>query len=128
MSEVITETVNQLDAELFRAEAISEETRRFNEEIVKILTPMPNWFDVGAQIVRDARARGDGPFPLAPKSARARTIRIEGKAARFRCESSPLRIPKVFIFTSTAEAWCSDRRISRIPCSSVSTIMRASRA
>lgn len=87
MSEVITETVNQLDAELFRAEAISEETRRFNEEIVKILTPMPNWFDVGAQIVRDARARGDGPFPLAPKSARARTIRIEGKGGKI-----PLRI------------------------------------
>jgi acetyl esterase/lipase len=48
---------------------------------------MPNWWEVGAQTVREARSRGDGPFPLAPKSARARTVTIEGKAGKI-----PLRI------------------------------------
>jgi acetyl esterase len=85
--ETAQETVNQLDSELFRSEAISEETRRFNEEITKLLTPMPNWWEVGAQTVRDSRARGEGPFPLAQKSARARTIMIEGKGGKI-----PLRI------------------------------------
>src|SRR5271166_2236387 len=79
--------MNQLDPALFRADAISEETRRFNDAIVELLTPMPNWWEVGAQIVRDSRARGEGPFPLAPKSARARTITIEGKGGGI-----PLRV------------------------------------
>lgn len=70
---------NPLDPALFRAEAISEETRHFNEAIIKLLTPAPNWWEVGAQTVRDARARGEGPFPLAPKSARARTLTIDGQ-------------------------------------------------
>lgn len=72
-------STNPLDPALFRAEAISEETSHFNEEIIKLLTPAPNWWEVGAQNVRDARARGEGPFPLAPKSGRARTITIEGQ-------------------------------------------------
>jgi acetyl esterase len=79
LSQAIQEMGNPLDPALFRPEAISEETRLFNEEIIKRLTPTPNWWEVGAQATRDARARGEGPFPLAPKSARARTITIEGK-------------------------------------------------
>ena len=79
--------MNPLDPALFRADAISEETRRFNEALIELLTPMPNWWEVGAQTVRDSRARGEGPFPLAPKSARARTIDIQGKGGRI-----PLRI------------------------------------
>src|SRR5271170_5678785 len=79
MSQANTEAGNPLDPALFRPEAISEETRRFNAEIIRVFTPVPNWWEVGAQAVRDSRARGEGPFPLAPKSARARTITIEGK-------------------------------------------------
>jgi acetyl esterase len=79
--------MNPLDPALFRADAISEETRRFNEAIIELLTPMPNWWEVGAQNVRDSRARGEGPFPPTPKSARARTITIAGKGGRI-----PLRI------------------------------------
>jgi acetyl esterase len=78
MSQTIAEG-NPLDPALFRPESVSEETRFFNDEVIRRLTPMPNWWEVGAQAVRDARARGEGPFPLAPKSARARTITIEGK-------------------------------------------------
>jgi acetyl esterase len=82
------ETGNTFDPALFGADAISEETRRFNEELIKLLTPMANWWEVGAQVVRDARARGQGIFPLAPKSPRARTITIEGKSGN----KIPLRI------------------------------------
>ncbi len=82
MSEASAKTENPLDAALFRAEAISEETRHFNEEIVKLLTPMPNWWEVGAQKTRDASRIGKGAFPLAPKSPRARTITIDGKGGK----------------------------------------------
>jgi acetyl esterase len=87
MSQAIPETGNRLDPALFRPQAISEETSRCNEAIIKLFTPAPNWWEVGAQTVRDSRARGEGPFPLAPKSARARTIAIGGKGGRI-----PLRI------------------------------------
>src|SRR5271169_5306095 len=74
MSQSIPEAGNQFDPALFRSEAISDETRLFNEAIIELFTSLPNWWDVGAQTVRDSRARGERPFPLAPKSARARTI------------------------------------------------------
>src|ERR1700683_727323 len=87
MSQAIAKAENPLDPAVFRAEAISDETRRFNEAIVKLLTPMPDWWVVGAQATRDARARGEGMFPLAAKSPRARTITIDGKGGKI-----PLRI------------------------------------
>ena len=76
------------DPALFRPEAISAETRAINEAIVKAITDMEEWWDVGAQKMRDARARGDGPFPLAPKSDAARTIEIPGKGGH----KIPLRV------------------------------------
>lgn len=79
--------MDPLDPALFRAEAISEETRHFNEVIVKLVTPMPDWWVTGAQATRDARARGEGAWPLPPKSPRARTITINGKGGKI-----PLRI------------------------------------
>ena len=87
MGQANTETGNPLDPALFRADAITEETRHFNEVIVKLLTPMPDWWVAGAQATRDARARGEGAFPLPPKSPRARTITIDGKGGKI-----PLRI------------------------------------
>src|SRR3989442_4346557 len=88
MTQTIPETGNRLAPALFDSEAISEETRRFNEEAIKVFTPLPNWWEVGAQIVRDSRARGEGPLPLAAKAARARTITIGGKGSG----KIPLRI------------------------------------
>jgi len=88
MSQAILENENRIDAAVFRPEAISEETRQFNEQLIRLFTPLPNWWEVGAQTVRDSRARGEGPFPLPPKSARARTITIEGKGG----VKIPLRI------------------------------------
>jgi acetyl esterase len=86
--------MNPLDPALFGAEAISEETRRFNEEIVKLLTPMPDWWVVGAQPTRDARARGEGAWPLPPKSPRARTITIDGKGGKIPLRTLAPQNPK----------------------------------
>jgi acetyl esterase len=65
--------------ELFKPEAISDETRAFNQAIIARFSQVSNWWEVGAQTVRDARARGEGPFPAVPKSDRARTLLIDGK-------------------------------------------------
>lgn len=70
---------NPFDPKLYTADAISAETKAINDAIIKAMDGAPDWWDIGAQEVRDARARGDGPFPLAPKSPRARTIEIPGK-------------------------------------------------
>src|ERR1700735_1812890 len=86
--------MNPLDPALFGAEAISEETRRFNEEIVRLLTPMPDWWGVGAQPTRDARARGEGAWPLPPKSPRARTITIDGKGGKIPLRTLAPQNPK----------------------------------
>ncbi len=79
---------NPFDPALFTPEAESDETKAINKAIVDALTGGPEWWDVGAQDVRDARARGEGPFPLAPKSDRARIIEIDGKAGN----KIPLRV------------------------------------
>ncbi|MEQ8593014.1 MAG: alpha/beta hydrolase [Parvibaculum sp.] len=72
---------NPFDPKLYTADAISAETKAINDAIIKAMDGAPDWWDIGAQEVRDARARGEGPFPLAPKSPRARTIEIDGPAS-----------------------------------------------
>lgn len=70
---------NPFDPALFRPTAISDDTATLNEQLVDLLTPLPEWWVVGAEVTREARRRGDGPFPAAVKSPRARTITITGK-------------------------------------------------
>jgi len=70
----------KLDPALFGDAAISDETRAMNAAIVAAMKDLPEWWDIGAQAMRDIRARGEGPFPLPPKSERARWIEIEGPA------------------------------------------------
>jgi acetyl esterase/lipase len=82
MGQPIQESGSPLDPALFRPDAISDETRRFNEALVKLFTPLPNWWESGAQAVRDSRAKGEGAFPLGPKSSRARTITIDAAGGR----------------------------------------------
>jgi acetyl esterase len=67
-----------LDPALFLPGAISEETATFNDRLVALMTPMPDWWTVGAETVREARRRGDGPFPPAEKSPRAQDRTIPG--------------------------------------------------
>lgn len=66
------------DPALFRPDAIPEETRRLNAEITAKIEALPDVWSFPAHVVRDRRARGLGPFPPAPKSARAETFDIDG--------------------------------------------------
>ena len=79
---------NPFDPQLYSDAAVSAETRALNASLVEIMTPLPNWWEVGAEITREARRRGGGPFPLAPTSPRAVTRTIDGPGGH----KIPLRI------------------------------------
>jgi acetyl esterase len=72
--------MSEIDPILFDPASIPAETHQVNAAIAELTKDMPNWWDVGAARVREARARGEGPFPPIPKSPRARTIEIAGPA------------------------------------------------
>lgn len=76
--------MTQLDPALFSDAAIPPETRSVNEAIVAAMTGMAEWWDVGAKKVRDARERGEGAFPPAAKSDRAKWIEIDGPAGKIK--------------------------------------------
>ena len=68
-----------LDPALFSKAAIAEDTATLNDALVGLMTGLPEWWNVGAEITREARRQGKGPFPMAIKSSRARTIVITGR-------------------------------------------------
>jgi acetyl esterase len=72
----------------FDPAAVAPETRMVNDAIVKKLAGLPDQWGFEPRIVRERRAQGLGPFPLAPKSPRARMVEIAGKNGR----KVPLRI------------------------------------
>ncbi len=82
-----TEVTDYLDPKLFSDGAIPQETKTANAAIIAAMTGMPEWWDVGVAKVRAARARGEGVFPAAVKSERARWIEIDGPAGKI-----PLRV------------------------------------
>lgn len=77
----------KFDPSLFSDEAVPAETRALNAGIVAAMANMPNWWEVGADKVRAARACGEGVFPAPAKSERARWIEIDGPAGKI-----PLRV------------------------------------
>jgi acetyl esterase/lipase len=79
MSEATMARSNPFDPADFRPGAISAETLAANEAFRKAVAGGPDWWDIGAPAYRAAVASGRGPFPLPEKSARARTIEIDGK-------------------------------------------------
>lgn len=70
---------NPFDPAQFRPSAISAETAKLNEDLVGLLTGQPEWWVVGAEATRQARRRGEGPFPAPVMSPRARVMTIKGK-------------------------------------------------
>jgi acetyl esterase len=73
---------------LFGKDAIAEDTAKLNDALVGLMTGLPEWWNVGAEVTREARRQGRGPFPAAIKSPRARTILITGRDGN----EIPLRI------------------------------------
>jgi acetyl esterase/lipase len=76
--------VMKLDPALFAETSIPPETRSLNEGVVAAMSGMAEWWDVGPQKVREARARGEGAFPAPAKSDRARWIEIDGPAGKIK--------------------------------------------
>jgi acetyl esterase len=66
------------DPVLFQDAAIEPETASLNAQMIELMTGQPEWWIVGAQAAREARRRGDGPFPAPVFSDRARTITVTG--------------------------------------------------
>lgn len=73
---------NPFDPRLFTEDAISAETKGINDLIINAMKELPEWWDIGVATFREQRARGEGAFPLAPKSPRAREIEIDGKGTK----------------------------------------------
>src|SRR5467141_2117187 len=73
---------------LFHGAAVAPDTAKLNAELIELLTGQPEWWIVGAEAMRAARRRGEGPFPAPVMSSRARTITITGKAGN----ETPLRV------------------------------------
>ena len=79
MSEASPAKSGLFDPSVFKPQAVSAETLVANEAFRKALSGGPDWWDIGAPAFREAAAAGRGPFPPPEKSARARTIQIDGK-------------------------------------------------
>lgn len=84
----MTDRADPLDPALFAASAVDPETRALNAKLVELLSPMAEWWDVGAAVVREARRRGEGAFPAPVLSPRAYTRAIAGRNG----QPIPLRI------------------------------------
>jgi acetyl esterase/lipase len=75
------------DPATYSTDAVDEDTKRLNAEIVAKLAALPDQWSFPPQVIRDRRAQGLGPFPLPPKSPRAEVIEIDGPGGKL-----PLRI------------------------------------
>lgn len=71
-------TGSGFDPAVFADSAIDEETRAINARIDKVFENAPPIDTVPPQLMRDARARGEGVFAARPKSERAVIGEIEG--------------------------------------------------
>jgi acetyl esterase/lipase len=66
------------DPALFQDAAIAPDTADLNARMIQLLTDQPEWWIVGAEAMRAARRRGEGPFPAPVMSSRASTQTITG--------------------------------------------------
>ncbi len=68
----------KLVREHFLPGAVSAETDAINKEIGALVANGPDPWSMTPADARAARARGEGPFPVPPKSDRAREVQIDG--------------------------------------------------
>ena len=69
------------DPALFQDAAIDADTANLNSQMIQSLTGQPEWWIVGAEAMRAARRRGEGPFPAPVMSNRARALSLRGRTA-----------------------------------------------
>ena len=71
-----------LNPDLFTEAAVPTDIRGFNAALIAAMTNLPNWWEVGAPVVRELRVKGGSAFPPPVYSPRARSIEIDGPAGR----------------------------------------------
>jgi len=69
-----------IDPALFDPAAISDETRRLNDEIIARVSAEPTGLTIPQ--IRERRLQGFGAFPVAPRSPRAETFTIDGPGGK----------------------------------------------
>ena len=101
-----------LNPDLFTDTAIPQDTRGLNAALVAAMTNVPNWWEVGAPVVRELRVKGGSVFPrlstrLAPDRSNRRTGRRHHAAGDRPDGAYDLRM------TPTARAFGSERLVLR---------------
>ena len=61
---------NPLDPALFAPGAVAPETAELNRRMIDLMTGQPEWWIAGPEAMRQARRRGEGPFPAPVLSPR----------------------------------------------------------
>jgi acetyl esterase/lipase len=67
---------------LFSSAAVSRETDEINKAVAALVAQAPDPWSMTAAEARAMRERGEGPFPVAPVSPRARDIEIDGPGGK----------------------------------------------
>ena len=81
--------MHTLDPAVFDPANVPNETRDLNAAIIALITPMPEWWEVGADVFRSARKAGQGAFPAPTLSPRARDQIIAGPGGSLRLRILP---------------------------------------
>ena len=68
-----------VDPSLFSPQSITPETAAMNADILAKMSVLPDIWAFPPEVIREARRAGRGPFPISPRSPRARILTIEGK-------------------------------------------------
>jgi acetyl esterase len=92
-----------IDPVLLDSAAISEETRKLNDDIVARLNAEPEGLTI--QEVRARRLQGIGAFPVAPKSARAEIIAIDGPGGKLELRVIAPKSPRGVYFHIHGGGW-----------------------
>jgi acetyl esterase len=92
-----------IDAALFDPEAIPDETRALNTEIVTRLNAEPTGLSIPE--IRQRRIQGIGAFPPSPKSQRAETVTIEGPAGPMELRVIAAKRPRAIYFHIHGGGW-----------------------
>ena len=92
-----------IDPALLDPAAISEETRKLNDDIVARLNAEPEGLTI--QEVRARRLQGIGAFPVAPKSARAEIIAIDGPGGKLKLRVIAPKSPRGVYFHIHGGGW-----------------------
>ncbi|KAL9051365.1 MAG: hypothetical protein Q9162_006067 [Coniocarpon cinnabarinum] len=68
-----------LDSAKFHLKNVSQDTKDFNEGLLKIGSQIPKWWEVGAQRYREMRQNGETPLPKPTHLPQAQTLKVPSR-------------------------------------------------